>query len=220
MNTLLNPPRTAVSLPAVWFRSVTKRIIDFVLALLALVALAPLMLAIAFVVSMDGGPVLFGHQRVGRSGKPFRCLKFRTMIIGADRCLNEYLHLHPAQAAEWQRDQKLDIDPRITGIGRMLRRSSLDELPQLINVLRGEMSLVGPRPVTETELQQRYGVHAVSYLSIRPGITGLWQVSGRNRLSYDQRVALDARYARNHSLPGDISILLRTVRVMLNGDGK
>lgn len=220
MNTLLNPPRNAVLLPAARIRCGIKRTIDLLLASIALLALAPLMLALAFVVAMDGGPVLFGHWRVGRNGQPFRCLKFRTMIIGADRCLNEYLSLHPAAAEEWQRDQKLDFDPRITGIGRMLRQSSLDELPQLINVLRGEMSLVGPRPVTATELQQRYGLQAESYVSVRPGITGLWQVSGRNRLSYDERVTLDARYVRTQSLGGDLAILFRTVSVMLSGDGK
>jgi undecaprenyl-phosphate galactose phosphotransferase len=220
MNTLSIPPRTAVLLPAAWFRSGLKRTCDIVLACLALLAFLPLMLAIGFVVAMDGGTVLYGHQRIGRNGRTFHCLKFRTMIVGADRCLNEYLLLHPSAAVAWRRDQKLDFDPRITGVGRMLRRSSLDELPQLLNVLRGEMSLVGPRPVTESELQERYGLHAASYLSVRPGITGLWQVSGRNRLSYSQRVALDVRYVRDQSMLQDVAILFRTVSVMLKGDGK
>jgi lipopolysaccharide/colanic/teichoic acid biosynthesis glycosyltransferase len=196
-----------------------KRVLDCGLSIVLLLVLAPFFLVVSLLVALDGGNVFYGHPRIGWDGRQFRCLKFRTMIVDANDCLIEYLGLHPAAALEWQLNQKLDVDPRITPIGNFLRRTSLDELPQLFNVLKGEMSLVGPRPVTKSELA-RYGEHAIDYLTCRPGITGLWQVSGRNRLSYDRRVALDVEYSKEQSLWGDLVILLRTFRVLLTGDGK
>jgi lipopolysaccharide/colanic/teichoic acid biosynthesis glycosyltransferase len=189
------------------------------IALLLLLAAAPLMLVVAFLVwRTDGAPVLFAHYRVGRDGHLFRCLKFRTMRRDAQEVLDALLATDARAREEWARDQKLSRDPRITRIGRFLRRSSLDELPQLINVVRGEMRLVGPRPVTPAELV-RYGAVRWHYVSVHPGITGLWQVSGRNRTTYEERVALDRRYVEKASPMHDLSILARTIWVVLTGDG-
>jgi exopolysaccharide production protein ExoY len=189
------------------------------LALLILVLIAPLMGAVAFLIwRRDGAPVLFAHYRVGHDGKLFRCMKFRTMYRDAERMLSELLEKDPNARAEWQREQKLLRDPRITPIGHFLRRTSLDELPQLFNVLRGEMSLVGPRPITVGELT-RYGRVRWHYLSVRPGMTGLWQVSGRNNTSYDERVALDRRYVEERSVWMNLHILVKTVKVVVARDG-
>jgi len=189
------------------------------LALSILVLLAPVMGVVAFLIwRRDGAPVLFAHYRVGHDGKLFRCMKFRTMYRDAERMLSELLAKDPAARAEWQREQKLLRDPRVTPIGNFLRRTSLDELPQLFNVLRGEMSLVGPRPITVGELT-RYGRVRWHYLSVRPGMTGLWQVSGRNNTSYDERVALDRRYVEERSVWMNLSILLKTVKVVVARDG-
>jgi len=188
-------------------------------ALLLLVLFAPLMAFAALCIwRIDGAPIFFGHYRVGRDGRLFRCLKFRSMCRDADAALRALLARDPQAREQWAREQKLDHDPRITPIGAFLRRTSLDELPQLINVLRGEMVLVGPRPITAEELS-RYGSSRWHYLSVRPGLTGLWQVSGRNNLSYPERVALDRRYVESRSLWMDLGILLRTVRVVLAREG-
>ena len=188
-------------------------------AALLLVMLSPLMLCIAwFIWREDGAPVLFAHWRVGQNGHLFRCLKFRSMVRNADLVLADLLLRDEQARAEWARDHKLRDDPRIMRIGRFLRRTSLDELPQLINVVRGEMNLVGPRPVVVQEVP-RYGELKRHYLSVKPGMTGLWQVSGRNNLSYEQRVALDARYVETRSLRADVAILLRTVSVLVTRDG-
>jgi lipopolysaccharide/colanic/teichoic acid biosynthesis glycosyltransferase len=188
-------------------------------ALLLLLLLAPLMALVAWLIwRRDGAPVFFGHFRVGRDGDLFRCLKFRSMFRDAERMLQQLLEADPQARAEWEKDQKLSRDPRITPIGHFLRRTSLDELPQLFNVLRGEMSLVGPRPITTGELT-RYGAARWHYLSVQPGMTGLWQVSGRNNTTYDERVALDRRYVEARSLRLNLSILLRTVGVVLARDG-
>jgi len=197
---------------------IIKRLIDIIGSLALLVLFSPLFLVVALMVSLDGGPVFYRHKRIGRDGKPFGCLKFRTMILGAEACLNEYLSYHPEQRREWEQDQKLAFDPRVTAIGNVLRRLSLDELPQLVNVLVGEMSLVGPRPVTEGELKH-YGAAASAYLAVRPGLTGPWQLSGRNDVSYATRVAMDEAYVRNFSLWNDIVILLRTPGVVLSKKG-
>lgn len=197
---------------------IVKRVVDLVFATLAIIALSPLFILIAALVSTSGGPVLYRHARIGKNGKSFDCLKFSTMIPGATECLEEYLSYHPQARAEWESTRKLTFDPRATAVGNLLRRTSLDELPQLFNVLMGDMSLVGPRPVTAPELNY-YGDKADLYRSVRPGITGLWQISGRNDVSYEQRVALDARYVREQSLWRDISILLRTPRVVLARTG-
>jgi exopolysaccharide production protein ExoY len=167
---------------------------------------------------VDGSPVLYGGWRVGRGGRLFRCLKFRTMVLDAQPALERLLREDPAARAQWEREQKLDDDPRVTPVGRFLRRSSLDELPQLFNVLRGDMALVGPRPITVPELE-RYGAARWHYLNVRPGMTGLWQVSGRSDVSYPQRVQLDRSYVEQRTLVGDVQILLRTVKVVLGHDG-
>jgi exopolysaccharide production protein ExoY len=199
-------------------RETLKRILDLVgVAVLGLV-FSPLMLAIAVLLHREGGPIIFRHRRVGRDGKAFDCLKFRSMLPDADRVLRDLLERQPELKAEWLRDHKLRNDPRITGVGRFLRRTSLDELPQLWNVVRGEMSLVGPRPVVREELL-RYGRCAGIYLSARPGVTGLWQVKGRTNTDYRQRVVLDVYYVRRHNLFLDLYILAKTTRVVLGGSG-
>jgi lipopolysaccharide/colanic/teichoic acid biosynthesis glycosyltransferase len=189
------------------------------IAAVLLILLSPLFAIIVVLIwQRDGGPVLFAHYRVGYEGKLFRCMKFRTMLRNSEEVLSDLLRNDPQARAEWERDHKLVNDPRVTRIGRFLRRSSLDELPQLLNVLRGEMNLVGPRPITVAELA-RYGRVRWHYLSVRPGITGLWQVSGRNNTTYEQRVALDRRYVEQRSLWLDLGILLRTLRVVAVREG-
>lgn len=195
-----------------------KRAFDLVLASMILVFIGPLFLVLTACVAASGRPIFFAHTRIGRHGRPFRCLKFRTMTPDAERRLAEILERDPRAAAEWQLTRKLKDDPRVTRIGRFLRRTSLDELPQLINVIRGEMSLVGPRPVTAEEVEA-YGEHRDYYLQSRPGITGLWQVSGRNQLDFRRRVHLDVFYVQNWSLLRDIVILLMTIRVVFSRRG-
>ena len=188
-------------------------------ALVLLLLLSPLMAVVTFLIwRRDGAPVLFAHYRVGQGGKLFRCMKFRTMLRNSEQVLSDLLRDDPQARAEWARDQKLANDPRITPVGHFLRKSSLDELPQLLNVLRGEMSLVGPRPITVAELT-RYGTVRWHYLSVRPGITGLWQVSGRNNTTYEERVALDRHYVEARSLWLDAGILFKTVRVVVAREG-
>lgn len=190
-------------------------LINLVLASALLVFFAPLMLGVAAAVFLqDGGPVIFAHRRVGRGGRMFPCLKFRSMAADAPERLQHLLDSDPAARAEWERDHKLRNDPRITRLGEVLRRSSLDELPQLFNVMRGEMSLVGPRPIVEAEAR-RYGRRVREYCSVRPGITGLWQVSGRNDTSYRRRIAIDVVYSRRKSLLLDARILVMTVPAVL-----
>jgi lipopolysaccharide/colanic/teichoic acid biosynthesis glycosyltransferase len=195
-----------------------RRAADRIMALALLVAFSPLMLACVLLIRRDGGPATFAHFRVGAAGRVFRCFKFRTMCVDAERVLRDLLDRDPALREEWRRSFKLQEDPRITAIGRWLRRSSLDELPQLLNVLRGDMALVGPRPITLTELR-RYGPARWQYLSVLPGMTGLWQVSGRNRVSYERRVQLDDEYVQNRSIWLDLQILARTVLVVVTRDG-
>lgn len=187
--------------------------------LLLLILVSPLLFAVAFLIwRHDGAPVLFAHYRVGCDGKLFRCLKFRTMVLNSERVLAELLRSDPLARREWELGQKLTDDPRITPIGRFLRATSLDELPQLLNVVRGEMNLVGPRPITVAELT-RYGGIRWHYLSIRPGITGLWQVSGRNNTTYEERIALDRRYVEQRSLRFDVEILVKTVGIVVRREG-
>lgn len=193
-------------------RQLLKRSFDIAGALGALLLLAPVLLVLALLVRSDGGPILFRQTRVGRSGRPFSCLKFRTMVIDAEQRMEQLLR-DPEARAEWETSRKLREDPRVTRLGDFLRRTSLDELPQLFNVLRGDMSLVGPRPVVPEELEC-YGERSALYLQVRPGLTGLWQVSGRSETSYPERVALDAWYIRNWSLWYDMAILFKTVRVL------
>ncbi|WP_137178478.1 sugar transferase [Roseomonas sp. AR75] len=191
-------------------RPALKRALDIAGAGALLLLALPAFLVIAALVRRDGGSAFYAHQRVGRGGTTFGCLKFRSMVVDADRRLAALLESDPAAREEWDATRKLKNDPRVTAVGRFLRATSLDELPQLINVLKGEMSLVGPRPVLASELAAFYGAAAQHYLSVRPGITGPWQISGRNDTSYAQRVALDVAYATRPSLLTDIKILLRT----------
>jgi exopolysaccharide production protein ExoY len=196
----------------------SKRVIDIILAISGIVLLAPLLMIcfLATVVS-SRGPALFRHRRVGFNGKYFDCLKFRTMVTDAPERLRHVLEADPVAAAEWAANRKLRYDPRVTAIGDLLRRSSLDELPQLFNVLRGDMSIVGPRPVTEEELV-RYSGAISAYLACRPGITGLWQVSGRSTTTYSKRVACDTFYAREWSMALDAKIVIVTIPALLVSD--
>ena len=166
----------------------------------------------------DPGPVIFKHMRVGKNGKSFPCYKFRSMCVDAKQMLEKYLRENPEARMEWERDFKLKNDPRVTPIGEFLRRTSLDELPQIFNVLKGEMSLVGPRPIVQEEVP-RYGKHIKKYYSVKPGITGLWQVSGRSDISYPERVALDVEYVVNRNLLKDIQILIKTFDVVFRKKG-
>ncbi|MFM8545154.1 MAG: sugar transferase [Vulcanococcus sp.] len=192
-----------------------KRIGDIGFSLLVLALGSPLLLLLAVLVKFSSqGSVFYCQRRIGRGYRGFGCLKFRTMRKDADRVLAQVLASDPALRAEFERDFKLKNDPRITPIGKFLRRSSLDELPQFINVLKGEMSVVGPRPIVWDELE-RYGRNMDQVLSVRPGLTGLWQVSGRNNLPYETRVKLDLFYARNRSFWLDLGIILRTIGVVL-----
>lgn len=195
------------------YRSTYKRIFDIVVSLMMLIAFAPLLLVLVAIVAIGGGQPIFAHARIGQHGRSFKCLKIRSMHRDAEARLTDILARDPAAAAEWARDHKLSNDPRVTPIGTFLRKSSLDELPQLVNVLRGDMSLVGPRPITAPELE-RYGVVRNDYVKVRPGLTGPWQVGGRNAIDYDERVALDSHYAKSHSLIGDIRIILKTGTVV------
>jgi Undecaprenyl-phosphate galactose phosphotransferase WbaP len=200
------------------FGALAKRTLDIAGAVTLGIVFSPLMLVIVALTRREGGSVIYLHRRVGQDGKAFGCLKFRTMVPDADQVLRELLERDPELRAEWVRDHKLRNDPRVTPLGRFLRRTSLDELPQIWNVIRGEMSLVGPRPVVREELL-RYGRSVRVYLSTKPGITGLWQVTGRNDTDYRRRVALDAYYARNWTLRLDLYILLKTTRVVVRGGG-
>jgi undecaprenyl-phosphate galactose phosphotransferase len=200
------------------FPQLLKRGFDLVASSLLLLLGSPVLLFIAYKVSQSGRPIFFGHKRVGQHNQLFSCYKFRTMAPNADQLLADLLASNPAARAEWERDFKLKNDPRITPIGKFLRKTSLDELPQLWNVFKGDMSLVGPRPVVTAELE-RYGNQVDYYLEAKPGITGLWQISGRNDITYDTRVYLDAWYVKNWSLFTDIVILLRTVTVLFRREG-
>jgi exopolysaccharide production protein ExoY len=192
-----------------------NRALDLVVAMIAIVMVLPAMACIALMVwAHDGHSPIFAQQRIGRGGKKFACLKFRTMVADSERVLREHLAACPAARAEWMETRKLRNDPRITPLGRFLRKSSLDELPQLFNVVAGSMSMVGPRPIVAEEID-RYGRYFHHYCTLRPGITGLWQVSGRNDVSYRRRVVLDFVYSRSKSVPLDLLIMSRTVPSVL-----
>jgi len=191
---------------------VIKRGMDVAGALCGLVILAPLLVLISLLVrfSNGGGPVFYGHRRIGCGGRSFACYKFRTMAVDGDTLLKAHLQANPAARIEWEATRKLKDDPRVTPVGVVLRKLSLDELPQLYNILVGDMSIVGPRPVVKDELKI-YGTSASYYLRSRPGLTGLWQVSGRNDVSYERRVAFDRHYVENWSVMRDMVIIVRTV---------
>lgn len=203
---------------AKWSSRLMKRGFDIFFSIIIIILLSPLLIYISLKVKKDGGPAIFGHIRVGKKGKLFNCLKFRSMIVNSQEVLNKLLENDKDARREWENTFKLKDDPRITKIGHFLRRTSLDELPQLFNVLKGEMSLVGPRPVITEELE-RYNEEVDYYLLSKPGMTGLWQVSGRSDVDYDTRVYLDAWYVKNWSMWNDIAILFKTVAVVLKRDG-
>jgi exopolysaccharide production protein ExoY len=210
------PP--AIRRPGRPLGGVLKRAVDIVLAGGLLVLLAPLMLGLALAIRLtSGGPVVFAQPRVGFNGRTFKCLKFRTMVADARTALEQHLADNPEAAREWAETQKLRADPRVTRLGRFLRKSSLDELPQLFNVLIGDMSCVGPRPVVTDEIK-RYGANAAYYMAARPGITGLWQTSGRNSTTYAERVDFDTEYASRWSLWLDLKILAATIPAVLSFD--
>jgi lipopolysaccharide/colanic/teichoic acid biosynthesis glycosyltransferase len=189
---------------------------EYIITVLGLICVAPLMTGIALAIRRDSpGPVIYRRRVLGAMGRPYEAFKFRTMTVDSD----DYLRRHPALKRQLERDGKVKSDPRVTKLGLWLRRYSLDELPQLFNVLRGEMSLVGPRMITEGEAA-KYGSHRVNLLTVKPGITGLWQVSGRSDLGYEDRVRLDMHYIRNYSVWLDLQILLiQTPSVVLRGNG-
>lgn len=218
----INRPGIAAAQRLVRFapaESLVKMAFDRCAALLGLVMISPVMLFITVLILMRrDGPVVFSHVRVGRGGRLFRCHKFRTMIPNSNDLFHHILAIDPIARDDWQVRRKIFRDPRVSRFGAFLRASSLDELPQLWNVLCGDISLVGPRPITLEELAQ-YGEHAGDYLSVRPGITGAWQVSGRSNSTFAERVALDVDYIRNPSFLRDMSILLRTVSVVLGRQG-
>jgi exopolysaccharide production protein ExoY len=196
-----------------------KRIFDVLGAASGLVVLSPLFILLALLVKFsDKGRVFYGHRRIGRNGEVFACLKFRTMVENGDEVLAIYFAKNPSAREEWNATRKLQNDPRVTRVGAVLRKLSLDELPQIFNILRGDMSIVGPRPVVKDELDL-YGNSAGFYLKSRPGLTGLWQISGRNDVSYGTRVAFDRQYVENWSFAEDLKIIAKTVPAVLSSRG-
>ncbi|HEC2597210.1 undecaprenyl-phosphate galactose phosphotransferase WbaP [Raoultella ornithinolytica] len=203
---------------AKWSSRFLKRLFDIAGSLAIIIILSPALIYISRKVKKDGGPAIYGHERIGKGGHSFKCLKFRSMVVNSKEVLTELLEKDPVAKEEWDATFKLKNDPRITKIGGFLRRTSLDELPQLFNVLKGEMSLVGPRPIITAELE-RYNDEVDYYLLSKPGMTGLWQVSGRSDVDYETRVYLDAWYVKNWSMWNDIAILFKTIGVVLKKDG-
>jgi len=203
---------------AKWPSRILKRSFDILASLMIIMILSPVLLFISRKVKKDGGPAIYGHERIGKNGLPFKCLKFRSMSVNSKELLAELLAQDSEAKAEWDETFKLKNDPRITKIGHLLRRTSMDELPQLFNVLKGEMSLVGPRPIIHEELE-RYRDQVDYYLMSKPGMTGLWQVSGRSDVDYETRVYFDAWYVKNWSMWNDIAILFKTISVVLKKDG-
>ena len=196
-----------------------KRIFDFLLALSAIIILSPLLICVAIAVRLsDGGSAFFGHTRIGFSGKTFKCWKFRSMIPNSDAVFKEYLVQNPDAAEEWRQNQKIQNDPRVTRLGYFLRKYSIDELPQLFNILVGDMSFVGPRPIQRSEYE-KYGFSLRHYLSTRPGLTGLWQISGRSNSTYQKRVVFDRYYVTHWGMLTDIALIIKTVPVAVTGSG-
>ena len=212
--------RQSRSLPFSLFQyRVLKRALDILLVLLAIPILLPALLVVGLIVNLtSAGPVFFSHRRICRDGAFFSMWKFRTMCVNSSDVLEQYLSKYPEARAEWAMSHKLRYDPRITPVGLFLRRFSLDELPQVWNVLRGDMSLVGPRPIVAAEVE-KYADCFEFYCRVKPGVTGLWQVSGRSKLSYDERVALDRDYVQRWSLMADLKILGSTFKSVANRDG-
>jgi exopolysaccharide production protein ExoY len=227
LNSQHGPPRaqpevSKLDLPngfhSTFYRKVGKRALDFLLVLASLPITLPLILFLIVIMLRYNKTPLFGHRRIGKNGRKFYCWKIRTMVPDAEERLRLHLKNDPKARNEWETNFKLENDPRITHFGKFLRSSSLDELPQLWNILTGDMSVVGPRPVTQAELDL-YKSYATDYMMVRPGLTGLWQVGGRNGTSYQERIQLDVDYVRDCSLTIDISIVMRTVKVVLGRTG-
>jgi len=197
-----------------------KRLFDIVFSLFAIIITLPITIPIAIIIKLtDGGSIIYGHERVGKDGKKFKMLKFRSMCMNADKKLKEILKNDSKAKEEWEKTFKLKNDPRITPIGKFLRKTSLDELPQFINVLKGDMSVVGPRPVVEEELKKYYKDKAELYKSVKPGVTGYWQVEGRSDTDYNERIKMDEYYIKNRSFLMDLKIILKTIKVMITGKG-
>lgn len=199
----------------------TKRIFDIAFSSTVLLFGSPLyfLIASSIFISEPGSPIIFAHERVGLHGKPFKCYKFRTMCPGAEAKLHHLLQSHPALAKEWEQHYQLKNDPRVTRLGKILRKTSLDELPQFWNVLKGDLSIVGPRPITQKEVEQFYPKTAAKLLSVRPGITGLAQVQGRNEIDPEKKVKLNLEYIERQSFLLDLKIILKTLPVVLSGRG-
>ncbi len=215
----LDPPQTHAGFGASAYMRFGKRAFDLGFALCLLPLVLPVIAILWAMMRLSGGRGFFVHTRAGLGGRPFPCLKIRTMLPDAEARLEAHLAANPKARTEWDRDVKLQNDPRVTQLGWFLRKTSLDELPQIFNVLRGEMSFVGPRPVPQAELEARYGARVAVYKRHRPGITGLWQVSGRNDVSYARRIVLDARYGQMQSFGLDLRIIARTVLAVLRRTG-
>ena len=197
-----------------------KRLFDIVFSVFAIIITLPITIPIAIIIKLtDGGSIIYGHERVGKDGKKFKMLKFRSMCMNADKKLKEILKNDSKAKEEWEKTFKLKNDPRITPIGKFLRKTSLDELPQFINVLKGDMSVVGPRPVVEEELKKYYKDKAELYKSVKPGVTGYWQVEGRSDTDYEERIKMDEYYIKNRSFLMDLKIILKTIKVMITGKG-
>lgn len=218
----LAEPKHDISLP--WDTYVRhlpiKRFFDIFLSVAILFLVSPILIFIAIAIRVSSrGSIVYAHERIGRGGRPFHCYKFRTMHKDADKLLQAYLHNSPELQVEWQQNHKLKSDPRITPIGRILRKLSLDEFPQFWNVIKGDMSIVGPRPMVKEEIEKKVGSKAAKILSVRPGLTGIWQTSGRSNTSYIRRVQLDELYVEHRSLWMDIKLVLKTVPAMLTSRG-
>lgn len=203
-----------------WSRicAASRRTFDATFALVAIVLTAPISLALILIIRLSStGPAIYKHRRIGQNGVEFDCLKFRTMVPDADQALTALLQENDSYKREFEESQKLKDDPRVTFVGKFLRKVSLDELPQFWNILKGEMSVVGPRPIVEDEIV-RYGPDLPIVLSVKPGLTGLWQVSGRNDIDYRERVALDRQYVLSRSFWSDVRIIVKTITVMVKRD--
>lgn len=218
---MIDSSQTLSELPTIPIRHIpVKRLFDIVLSVALLILCIPIFILISLRIRFSTqGKAIYSHERVGRGGKPFQCYKFRTMHFDADARLKKLLKDSPELRKEWEQSRKLKQDPRIVPIGRFLRKTSLDELPQLWNVLKGDLSIVGPRPVMHEEIVLYIGPKASKILSVRPGLTGIWQVSGRNDTSYSTRIALDERYVDNQSFLLDLKLILKTIPSMLFSKG-
>lgn len=220
MESLLDQPEIALPWNAHVRHLPFKRILDIIVSIAALILALPFLFVIAVAIRVSSkGSIVYAHERIGRGGKPFKCYKFRTMHKDADMLLVEYFAKHPELKEEWDRCRKLKDDPRVTKIGKLLRKLSLDEFPQFWNILKGDMSVVGPRAMVREEIEKKLGTKAPKILSVRPGLTGIWQTSGRSNTTYERRIQLDELYVEKRSLWMDIKLILKTVPSMISTEG-